>query len=216
MVGRIWFPGNPWPDGHRVDEFAWAGRLDEAGRLWFDMTLRTGPYDESIVAEGEERDDRSGWESPIVWTNYHRCTMSSTFWEDATGLLAATPERLFRLVDQEPQQLTADPLPIDDVDADPAFHVYLLGHDSVADHTITFTADGAGGHHVDWRGRVALTYAGDEAFRHEFRAEIHGARLTHVTSPDGMAAGDARRQVAHLLAVPEVFAESLLAEPDLS
>lgn len=213
MEGRIWFPGNPWPDGHRVEEFAWTGRLDEAGRLWFDMTLRTAFYDEAGVTDDEEEpDDRSDWEAPIVWNNYHRCTMSSTFWEDATGLLAATPEHLFPLVGPEPRQLTADPLPFEDVDADPAFHVYLLGHDSVADHAITFTGDSAGGNHVDWRGRIALTYAGDETFRYEFRAEIRGAHLRHVTSPDGMAADVARRQVAHLLAVPEVFAESLLTE----
>ncbi len=54
-MGRIWFPGNPWPDGHRIEEFAWTGRLDDAGRLWFDLTLRTGPYDEAGVAEDRTR-----------------------------------------------------------------------------------------------------------------------------------------------------------------
>lgn len=47
MHGRIWFPGNPWPGGHRVTEFAWTGRLDDAGRLWFDLSLQTEPYDDS-------------------------------------------------------------------------------------------------------------------------------------------------------------------------
>ncbi|WP_430781416.1 hypothetical protein [Actinoplanes sp. G11-F43] len=58
-MGRIWFPGNPWPDGHRIEEFAWTGRIDDAGRLWFDLTLRTGPYDEAGVAEDRDPDDRS-------------------------------------------------------------------------------------------------------------------------------------------------------------
>lgn len=217
MEGRIWFPGNPWPDGHRVEEFAWTGRLDEVGRLWFDMTLRTASYDEAGLTDDDddgESSDRSDWESPIVWNNYHRCTMSSTFWEDATGLLAATPDRPFRLTGPEPRHLTADPLPVGDVDAEPAFHVYLLGHDSVAGHTVTFTADGAGGHHIQWGGRIALTYAGDEVFRYEFRAEIRGARLAGVTTPDGTTADGVRRQVAHLLAVPEPVAESLLPAAD--
>ncbi|MFC4063413.1 hypothetical protein [Actinoplanes subglobosus] len=213
MDGRIWFPGNPWPDGHRVEDFAWTGRLDEAGRLWFDLTLRSAFYDEtggSDEDEGAEPDDQSDWESPIGWNNYHRCTLSSSYWEDATGLLAATPDRSFPLLSPEPRSLTADPLPIEDLDAEPAFHIYLLGHDSVADHTVTFTADGDGGHRIDWQGAIALTYGGDETFRYGFRAEIRGARLTHIASPDATAAPEARRQVAHLLAVPEKVAESLL------
>jgi hypothetical protein len=211
MEGTIWFPGNPWPDGHRVEQFDWTGRLDDLGRLWFDLTLRTADYDEAGAADDEEPEDLPDWEAPIVWNNYHRCTMSSAFWEDATGLLAATPERPFRLADPEPQRLTADPLPIEDLDAEPAFHVYLLGHDSVADHTITFTADGDGAHRVDWTGRIALTYAGDDTFRHAFRAEIRGVRLTHVDPADGIPADEARRRVAHLLGIPEDAASSMLA-----
>ena len=212
MEGRIWFPGNPWPDGHRVEKFEWTGRLDGLGQLWFDVTLRTASYDEAgAIDDDEESDDLPEWEAPIVWNNYHRCTISSTLWEDATGLLAATPERRFGLVGSEPQRLTADPLPVEDLDADPAFHVYLLGHDSVADHAITFTADGTGGHRVDWRGRIALTYAGNEEFEHEFRAEIRGAHLAHMTPADGMTGDEARRRVADLLRVPEGLAASLLA-----
>jgi hypothetical protein len=213
--GQDLVPGNPWPDGHRVEKFAWTGRLDDLGQLWFDVTLRTADYDEAgVIAddEDEQSDDLPDWEAPIVWNNYHRCTISSTFWDNATGLLAATSERRFRLVDSEPQQLTADPLPIEDLDADPAFHVYLLGHDSIADHTITFTADGTGRHRVDWRGRIALTYAGNETFEHEFRAELRGAYLAHVAPAAGMTDDEARRRVADLLCVPEGLAASLLAD----
>jgi hypothetical protein len=215
MDGRIWFPGNPWPDGHRVETFDWTGRLDGLGRLWFDLTLRTADYDEAGLTDDdddEEPDDGPAWEAPIVWTNYGRCTISSTFWEDATGLLAATPEGPFRLAGPQPQRRTADPLPIEDLDADPAFHVYLLGHDSVAAHTVTFAADGTGHHRVDWTGRVALTYVGNETFRHEFRAEIRGARLAHVTPAAGMAVDEARERVADLLAVPVEEAAALVAD----
>ncbi|MET8152842.1 hypothetical protein ACIBSW_21935 [Actinoplanes sp. NPDC049668] len=209
MEGRIWFPGNPWPDGHRIETFDWTGRLDDLGRLFFDLTLHSAAYDEA-GDEDEGRDDQPDWEAPIVWNNYPRCTISSAFWDDATGLLAATPTRPFRLAGPEPQRLTADPLPVEDLDADPAFRVYLLGHDSVADHTLTFTADGTGGHHIDWIGRIALTYAGDETFRHEFRAEIRGARLARVAPAEGMTDDEATLRVSHLLGLPEQLAARLL------
>lgn len=38
--GRIFFPGNPWPEGHRIKEFAWSGRLDAKTGLWFDLHVR--------------------------------------------------------------------------------------------------------------------------------------------------------------------------------
>lgn len=208
MRGRIWFPGNPWPDGHRVTDFLWAGRLDGSGRLWFDLRLETAGYDEEVdVPDSEADEDVPDWVAPIVWNNYHACTLGSA-WDDATGLLAATPERPFRLADPAPQRLFADPLPIEDLDASPAFHVYLLGHDSVAGHTVTFTTEGPGRHRIDWTGRIALTYAGDEEFRYEFRAEIHDAGLAHIALPEGMPVGDCRRRIAHLLDVPERFEES--------
>lgn len=211
MKGRIWFPGNPWPDGHRIEEFGWTGRLDDLGRLWFDLTLRTAAYDEAgSTAQEDEPDDQPDWEAPIVWNNYHQCTISSTFWENATGLLAATPGRPFLLAGPKPTRLTADPLPIEDLDAEPAFHVYLLGHDSVAGHTITFTADGTGGHSIDWIGRIALTYAGDETFSYEFRAEIQEARLEHVTRLEATPDHEATRRVSHLLGLPEQLAAPLL------
>lgn len=98
---------------------------------------------------------------------------------------AATPGDPFRLADARPQRLTADPLPILDLDAPPAFHVYLLGHDSVADHDIVFTRQQTGGHTIDWNGRIALTYAGEEEFSHRFRAPVVSAcrylsRLDHL------------------------------------
>src|SRR5688572_13494611 len=131
--GRIWFPGNPWPGGHRIVEASWTGRLDGTGQLWFDLSLKTADYNDEYDPP-DNVDDESSWNAPIVWNNYHACTLSSTKWEDATGVLAAEPDRPFRLTDPRPQRLTADPLPLADPDAPLAFHVYLLGHDSVAGH----------------------------------------------------------------------------------
>ena len=54
-----------------------------------------------------------------------------------------------------------------------SFHIYLLGHDSCADHEITFVKK----HSIDtfdleWKGKIALTYAGDDEFKYEFSAFI--------------------------------------------
>lgn len=114
--------------------------------MWFDLTLKTADYDEEGEPAGyAEADGEADWGSPVVWQNYHRCSMSSTRWEDTTGLLAATPDRPLRFSNPQPATLTADALPIVDLDADPAFHIYLLGHDSVAGHQVTFTPAAAGG-----------------------------------------------------------------------
>jgi len=210
VQGRIWFPGNPWPDGHRVTEFAWNGRLDGSGRLWFDLSLSTAFYyedDDPAVDDDEPDEDEDGddFGSRIVWGNYHACSISSVTWEDATGLVASTPERPFRFADPGAQVLTADPLPIEDLDAEPAFHIYLLGHDSVADHRVEFVRGAAGDFQVGWDGRIALSYSGDEEFRYAFRARIGDVRLGHVVLPSEMPLSEARGHLARLVDVPEWF-----------
>jgi hypothetical protein len=201
VQGRIWFPGNPWPDGHRVVDFDWTGRLDDAGMLWFDLSLTTAGYDEEGDPAEDPEDD--SWQSPVVWGNYHRCSLSSTKWEDATGLLAATPRRPFRFT--EPWSLVADPLPIEDLDAPPAFHIYLLGHDSTAGHHVEFTERDTGAFRIVWTGRIALSYTGDEEFRYGFRAEIEDVKPRYIGFPEGMSVDDARRQLARLVDVPDRF-----------
>ncbi|MGX7669289.1 hypothetical protein [Plantactinospora sp. DSM 117369] len=220
MQGRIWFPGNPWPDGHRITEFAWTGRLDGDGRLWFDLMLKTADYDEADdePAKGsaeedvnDDEDDVEDFLAPTVWQNYHSCTIGST-WDDATGLVAATPGRPFRFAGPEPQRLTADPLPIADPDAAPAFWIYLLGHDSVAAHQVDFVREPSGtGYRIDWQGRIALTYIGEQEFRYTFRAEIRDVELGHVGIPESMSVDQARAHLAELVDVPEWFVPAEVA-----
>ncbi|GIG85127.1 hypothetical protein [Plantactinospora endophytica] len=215
MQGRIWFPGNPWPDGHRVTEFAWTGRLDGTGRLWFDLMLESADYDaddedleeaEDEDIDDDEDDDVEDFLARNVWQNYHSCTLGST-WEDATGLVAATPGRPFRLAGPEPQRLTADPLPIADPHAAPAFRIYLLGHDSVAEHQIEITPEPGGGerYRIGWQGRVALTYTGDSEFRYTFRADLRDVELGHVDIPETLSVDEARQRLTELVNVPEWF-----------
>ena len=52
----------------------------------------------------------------------------------------------------------------------------LLGHDSVADHEIHFRELAPDDYSLTWRGRVALSYAGDDEFRHQFEAHLESIR----------------------------------------
>ncbi len=62
-----------------------------------------------------------------------------------------------------------------------AFHIYLLGHDAVADHRITFTrVPGTQLFDIAWQGKIALAYVGNYAPEHPFRAEIHGVQLPSI------------------------------------
>ena len=64
---------------------------------------------------------------------------------------------------------------------DRAFHIYLLGHDAVADHRIAFTrVPGTQLFDLDWRGKIALAYVGDYEPEHCFRAEIRGVQLPNI------------------------------------
>jgi len=188
MHGRIWFPGNPWPDGHRLAEFGWSGRLDPRGRLWFDLHLRTLPYrDEAAPLPGTDE----GWKDVSVWTNHDRATLSSTFWPDAaTGVLAATQAIPFRFTDSRPQIRSADPLPVDP-GRTPAVNLYLFGHGEVAGHEIVFTGQPAGGFTIVWTGRINPTAGGLPVFDHEFRAEVSDVEFGPVRVPDGMPAREA-------------------------
>lgn len=210
MRGRIWFLGSPWPGGHSIREFSWTGRLDDCGSLWFDLSLKTVNYDEE--AEPLEASGEADWVAPIVWQNYHACRLSSA-WDDAAGVMAAAPGRPFRFTDPDPQTLTADPLPIQDLDEPAAFYVYLLGHDSVAAHALRFTARRDGRHDIEWTGRIALTYGGDDDFRYQFRALIHDVALEHITVPPLMSIEEAHGHLAGLVDVPDWFAAGDTAGP---
>jgi len=64
---------------------------------------------------------------------------------------------------------TLDGVELDDL----AFHIYLLGHDSVANHRITFQRiAGSDCFDIVWTGDIALTYAGDDDLDHRFEARI--------------------------------------------
>lgn len=172
---RIFFPGNPWPEGHPVTEFCWTARI-EGGKVWFDFALETADYDSErrTQASGETFGD---WDAPSVWTNYGSCTISSDSGARGFPVCGVGDFSLARL---DGAMFHLDPPPNESTeDEDFAFHVYLLGHDQVSDHRIAFTRLGdTDRFDIDWRGRIALAYAGDFEPRYEFHTT-----LTSVVAP---------------------------------
>lgn len=175
---RIWFPGNPWPAGHALQEVTWGGRLDGEG-LRFELRVQSADYyADDGDQEEEDEEPESDWLAKIVWGNYHACHIEGGF------PLEAAPDlrRSFSFHHLDPE------LP-EDFD-DHLFATYLLGHDSVADHHLRF-APVAGGHALRWDGKIALTYAGDEELRYRFWAQIprlrfDGFKVTGVTEEQAL------------------------------
>lgn len=175
---RIFFPGNPWPEGHALVRLLWTGRI-EADGLYFDLDLESADYDaaddededEDEDEEDEDEDAEDAWTSVGVWTNYQSCCLSSTKWEHTRGFRVATadvqldwrklPDRLFE-VDMEKA--------VDDEEGR-AFHLYLLGHDTALRHRIQFREPKGAKHRLRWAARVALTYVGSADLVHELKVD---------------------------------------------
>lgn len=174
---RIVFSGNPWPEGHAIAEFEWSARV-EGEDLWFDLHLVSADYYAEREIEDDE-DEVSDWMAPIVWGNYHRCTLSSTYWgRSAVGGFRVGPLATFSPATLDGAEFAVDPFDGDgdlpDSDVEPAFGLYLLGHDSAVDHRIRLTRRGDSDRYdLLWSGRIALSYAGDYVPRHRFEARIH-------------------------------------------
>lgn len=175
---RIVFPGNPWPEGHAIAEFEWSARI-EGEDLWFDLHLVSADYYAEREIEDDEEAATSDWLAPIVWGNYHHCTLSSTYWgRSAVGGFRVGPWATFSPAALDGAEFVVDPFDGDaelpDSDQEPAFGLYLLGHDSAVDHRIRFLrrAD-SDRYDLLWSGRIALSYAGDYVPRYRFEARLH-------------------------------------------
>lgn len=177
-ANRIFFKGNPYPAGHGIKKFVWSGRLDEKEQLWFDLHLETDDYnaeeeEDDYDDDYEDEDEGSDWEAKIVWENFGSCTISSTKWQ-SKGIKINTSQGKFDFNDLLQKPLEVDTLPLeDDLDLeDLSFHIYLLGHDSCANHKIKFSRNSNNKFDIEWTGKIALTYSGEEEFDHDFTAYI--------------------------------------------
>lgn len=212
---RIFFPGNPWENGHALEEFRWTGRLTPNG-LFFDFNAESADYyaedededDEEVEEEDEEDDDDdlSDWEAKIVWSNYHACILSSTYWgHDAKGVLISEKD-MISLEGLEGKEFSADPLPLEDWDEERAFNVYLLGHDTVADHSIRFAKRTAPfTYSIDWKGKVALSYSGNDEFDYSFELNATKVTLSEITIFDFKNEKEAKALLKQLVKEADQF-----------
>ncbi|MCK9782426.1 MULTISPECIES: hypothetical protein [Enterobacterales] len=188
----ITFIDSAYPKPHTIKEFVWSGRLDKNGQLWFDLHLRSADYylsegkDYCADSDDEGSDDQqeytslAHWQDQIVWDNYHCCTLSSTYWSDDQGILLNTGNAPFDFDNFVTHQFNVDIAPQIHSDEDedeeyaeiPAFSLYLLGHDECTKHQITFQRQSNNTFHIDWTGKIALTYAGFDEFIHQFIARL--------------------------------------------
>lgn len=189
MKGRIYFENNPWPEGHPIKKLDLSCDLAQTG-IGLNLHLETEDYySERDIQTYDDNDQSlpefeniSDWQHPDVWGNYHACTMSNTYWNDLHGPNLSRPGKLFEVKDLADAPVLVDTLrrlddgtraPILDLDHDEqAFHIYLLGHDAVADHRIDFSLQENGLLSLNWTGLIANAYVGDYNFKHKFRAEI--------------------------------------------
>jgi hypothetical protein len=217
MKGRIWFEGNPWPDGHAIKTLDFNLLLDARG-LGLLLNLESDDYyaeDPTYWDDDEEEEDvDSGWQSKVVWGNYHSCRLSNTYWgiDVDTVIRIGSPDTMFDFARSSPLRVTADPVAFGaesekDYD-DHAFHIYLTGHDAVAAHNISIERQDNGLFTAKWSGLIAEAYTGSNDFNHRFRAEASDVPfdgfLITVERPD-----DARKPKPPADAAREAHARAL-------
>ncbi len=185
-ANRIYFLDNPYPQGHQLKEFVWSGRLDKNHDLWFNFHLKTENYDAEDDSDDKE-EPKSDWMAKGAWKNCRSCTLSSTFGH-LGGIKIDCEKEKFDFESLHDSTLIADPLPLaDDFELDDlAFHIYLLGHDSAADHSIKFSRQTNNKFDLEWTGKIALTYVGNYDFKHEFIALIENVEFDGFYFPKGM------------------------------
>lgn len=183
MKGRIWFEGNPWPNGHAVEEFIWQILLQEdAPRLL--LHLRSEEYmgdDSEDLIDEEVNDDAEGddWSTPGVWGNYGQCVLSNIYW----GVNGNIAPKINWPILKNPENidLYVDPLnseaSLNDNYRENAFDIYLLGHDSVRGNKISIFTDRPGFYNVKWAGAIALSYSGEYDYRYRFFTVIEGVQF---------------------------------------
>ncbi|MCA0894961.1 hypothetical protein [Microbulbifer agarilyticus] len=179
-INRIFFENNPWPEGHPVKSFKWGAKLKD-DYVWFDFHLESADYySERDIEDDEDLEYETDWAAPIVWGNYHNCTLSTNYWHDGGFKVCKaseySPEFLDGLelsVDMHPEQIKEwDEL---------AFHIYLLGHDAAACHKIRFVRNPSNGKFsIFWVGRIAQAYIGDYEFRHNFKVNLSHCDMPKV------------------------------------
>lgn len=177
---RIYFENNPWPEGHPIKAFEWEAKVKD-GDVWFDFHLESDDYySERDIEDDEDVEYESDWAAPIVWGNYHSCTLSTNYWHEGGFKVCKASEYTPDFLDGYEVQIDMHPENIEERD-DLAFHIYLLGHDAAACHKIKFIRNKENGKFsINWNGRIAQAYIGDYEFRHNFKAKINELNMPQI------------------------------------
>lgn len=218
-MDRIYFVDNPWPNGHRIARFEWQAHfkyeeeeaLEGKAGLYFDFHLETADYDEDDSEDDlEEEDDEEAddWQAKIVWNNYHSCTLSSEAW-DNKGFRVGSDQAPFDLAALDGMEFKIDFLSEkeqEELNLDlTAFDVYLLGHDASAFHEIKFTKTEHQTYQIDWKGKLALVYAGDDEFKYDFHTSISSVSFSGITIPDDITDEAAYILLSRFVSNPALF-----------
>lgn len=109
----------------------------------------------------------------------HTCTLSSNYWGEQRGIRINNLDEKLDFDTVIKNDLFSNDLPSEQHfdDDDLAFNIYLLGHDSCAGHQIRFSKTDNNNYDITWTGKIALTYAGDDEFSHDFKAQIFNAEF---------------------------------------
>ena len=202
LEGRIWFESNPWKNGHSIKSAELFIELSEGGEhawpptegAYLGLKISSDNYYSDMSIEEQERayekeaisSDNdihiADWNSFIVWQNFGRCRVESSNAQigsasqryDLTNLMQG------RLEFEKGRKIVADQE--NDLNA---FTCYILGHDSVADHDISFSEsiDSPGHFDIKWTGAIALSYIGDYNFEHRFRVELNNVPFLGIKGP---------------------------------
>ena len=202
VPGRICFLGSPWPAGHGLETLEWTGRLDPERGLFFDLHLVSVDYESENEPAFDDED--SDWEAVACWGNYHRCTLSSTFWPDLNteGIWVADdndPLDFGRLADWKFEVDGSTRVEDDD---EHSFHIYLLGHDTALRHTIHFDHRRGRTFSLRWTAKIALSYAGQTELAHALVVESPSLTFEGFRIPEGLSASQARAALARFITGP--------------
>jgi hypothetical protein len=175
MDSRIYFKNNPWPEGHLLKNFVWEAEVKN-GDVWFNFHLETTDYySERDIDDEDEIEYESDWKAPIVWGNYHSCTLSSNEWHNGGFKICSLKDYSQDFLDGLEIEVDSNPEQIEDWE-NLAFHIYLLGHDAVAKHKIKFIRTGKSTFDISWCGKIAQAYVGDYEFKHDFHTTIKSVK----------------------------------------
>lgn len=202
--GRIYFPGNPWPNGHAVTEVKWTARVERSSGIWFDLHLETEDYDESGPPnQTDEEEDAnaigSDWESKTVWYNHGGCMISSSIHE-ACGFQIATNENRLSMQALSGRTFVVDSNP-DPFAVPQPFGLSLTGHDWLGLNCIRFVRDvPADTWTIEWSGRIAITAYGDYECKYGFHTTLKSVPFGGITHfPQGCLQNEAWKMASSYL-----------------